>query len=240
MPEPADDPVPGGGVQRTTSARAQAVVAVLLAALGFAAVTQVRSNSTDASYTGQREQDLVVLLDGLAEARTRAQTEITALEQTRAQLETSSSQRQTALRQAQQEADTLDILAGLVPVTGPGVQITIQDPDGTVGTDILLDAVEELRTAGAEAMSFNGKVRVVAQTSFEDTAGGVRIDGTTLSPPYTIDVIGEPHELEGALTFPEGPEDDVAAQGGTLTVTSQDRLRIDAVVSAGTDRPGGS
>ena len=37
----------------------------------------------------------------------------------------------------------------------------------------MLDTVQELRTAGAEAMQFNGKVRVVAQTSFEDAAGGI-------------------------------------------------------------------
>ena len=42
----------------------------------------------------------------------------------------------------------------------------------------MLDTVEELRTAGAEAMQINGQVRVVAQTSFEDAVGGFSVDGT--------------------------------------------------------------
>ena len=133
------------------------MVAVLLAALGFAAVTQVRSNGDDNTYAGYREQDLIDLLSGLAGASERSESEISRLETTLADLQSSTRSREAALAQAQKEAETLNILAGLVAVSGPGVRITIDDPDGSVGIDLLLDAIQELRTAGAEAMQFNGR-----------------------------------------------------------------------------------
>ena len=98
-----------------------------------------------------------------------------------------------------------------MPVTGPGIRITITEETGQVDIDSLLDTVQEMRTAFAEAMQFNGQVRVVASTSFEDGVGGIYVDGTLLEPPYVIDVIGDPATLHGGMVFPEGP---IATAGG--------------------------
>ena len=240
MPEPRSDPREPGAPAETPPpgrlwaalskpSRGQAVVGVLLAALGFAAVTQVRSNENDNTYAGAREEDLIDLLNGLAGASERSESEINRLETTLADLQSSTRSREAALAQAQKEADALNVLAGLVAVTGPGIRITIDDPDGSVGIDLLLDAIQELRTAGAEAMQFNGEVRVIAQTALEEGVGGVLVDGQLVTPPYVIDVIGQPNELEGAMTFPGGPREDVEDDGGTLTIESFDTLDIDAV-----------
>ena len=238
MPEPTstpDDPqTEGSGRQRLlaavrTPSRAQLVVAVLMAVLGFAGVTQVRSNDRDDVYAGKREQDLIDLLNALAGTSQRSQNEIDRLEATRADLQDNSNSRQAALLQAQQDVATLNILAGLVKATGPGLRITIDDPEGSVDVDTILDTIEELRTAGAESIEFNDTVRVIAQTSFDDGVGGTTIDGTLVAPPYVIDVIGDPHALETGLTFLLGPQDDVENEGGTLTFEELDKVQIDAV-----------
>ena len=52
------------------------------------------------------------------------------------------------------------------------MRITIAEGDGTVGASDLVDMVQELRTAGAEAIQVNGQVRLVAQSSFVDAPGG--------------------------------------------------------------------
>ena len=160
----------------THPSRHQVVVAVLLAVVGFAAMTQVQAQSDDDAYAGYREQDLIDVLNGLTDTTQRAQREITRLEQAKADLQSSSEARQAALIEARKQADTLDILAGTVPVTGPGIRVTIDETDGAVSTDSLLDMIQELRGAGAEAMQFNGQVRVVASTSFEDGVGGIYVD----------------------------------------------------------------
>ena len=109
--------------------RRQLTVGLLLALVGFAGVTQVRANEVDDDYAGLREQDLIDVLNGLAGARQRAEAERDRLEEARADLSSTTSRRQAAIEQAATEADTLSILAGLVPVTGSGIRITIERGD---------------------------------------------------------------------------------------------------------------
>ena len=78
--------------------------AVLLALVGFAGVTQVRTNQVDDTYAGLREQDLIDILNGLAGTTQRAQAEIQRLEETRDDLQSDTSARQAALEQARQQA----------------------------------------------------------------------------------------------------------------------------------------
>ena len=232
-----DDETPTGR-QRLTHAlmhpgRAQVVVAVLLAVVGFAAVTPVRGHQVDDTYAGYREQDLIDVLNGLAGTTQRAQAEISRLESTRQDLQSNTDARQAALTQAQDRADTLAILAGLVPVTGPGIRVTVTETDTPINIDTVLDMIEELRAAGAEAMQVNGKVRIVAQSSIEDAAGGISIDGTVLTSPYVFDVIGDPHTLSGALSFPSGPTEQFEEAGATVDVNELKSLDIESVRQPG-------
>jgi uncharacterized protein YlxW (UPF0749 family) len=215
---------------RTRPGRRQLVVAVLLAVVGFAGVTQVRSNDVDDTYAGLREQDLIDILNGLAGTTQRAEAEILRLERARDELRSDTSSREAALEQAQNEADTLSILAGLVPVSGPGVRATITEETDDISLSTMLDTVQELRTIGAEAMQINGQVRIVAQTAFEDAEGGFVVGDTFVEPPYVIDVIGEPNLLVQALTFALGPRAQVEKDGGEMTVEELPSLDIVSVV----------
>ncbi len=85
----------------------------------------------------------------------RADKEIADLEKTRSQLADSTQRREAALKQATDESTTLGILAGTLPPTGPGIRITVTDPEDKVSLNNLLDGIEELRDAGAEAIEFN-------------------------------------------------------------------------------------
>lgn len=229
-PESADD----AGLQRLREAffrpsRAQVVVGVLLAALGFAAITQVRTNTTDNTYTGYREQDLVDVLSGLAGASQRAQTQINQLETQRRQLEQSQQAQSAALAAAQRQAQELDILAGLVPVTGPGIRLTVTEGPRPVDVDSVLDTIEELRSAGAEAMQVNGEVRLVAQSAVQPAPGGLDIDGKLVTSPYVFDVIGDPHTLSGALQLVDGPVAQFKDAGATVQLQERGSLDITAV-----------
>jgi uncharacterized protein YlxW (UPF0749 family) len=194
--------------------KGQVVVAMLLALVGFAGVTQVRSNQVDDTYAGLRQQDLIDILNGLAGTTQRSEEEIQRLESTRDDLQSDTSARRAALEEARQQAQVLSILAGTVPVRGPGVTITIKEGDGEVEVGPFIDMVQALRTAGAEAMQINHEVRVVAQTSFEDGTGGLLVDGRLLEAPFTVDVIGPPDALVAALRFPDGPQDQFAEDDG--------------------------
>ncbi|MDI6908420.1 DUF881 domain-containing protein [Nocardioides sp.] len=211
--------------------RSQAVVAVLLAVLGYAAVTQVRFNEVDNTYGSLREQDLIDVLNGLAGTSQRAEAEIARLQRTRDDLLSDTGSREAALAQAQQEADTLAILAGLVPVTGPGIRVTVTEQTGVVGVQSMVDTLQELRTAGAEAIQINGQVRVVADTAVEDVSGGLLVGGQMVTSPYVIDVIGEPHTLASSgIDFPDGPRDLFQDDGASVVVDELASLDIESVV----------
>jgi uncharacterized protein YlxW (UPF0749 family) len=234
---PEEQPAPTGR-QRLLRAlmrpsRSQAVVAVLLAVLGYAGVTQVRFNEVDDTYGSLREQDLIDVLNGLAGTSQRAEAEIARLQRTRDDLLSSTGSREAALAQAQQEADTLSILAGLVPVTGPGIRVTVTEQTGTVRVQSMVDTLQELRTAGAEAIQVNGEVRVVADTAVEDVSGGLLVGGQLVTSPYVIDVIGEPHTLASSgIDFPDGPRDLFQDDGASVVVDELASLDIESVVKA--------
>jgi uncharacterized protein YlxW (UPF0749 family) len=210
--------------------RGQLIVGVLLAVLGFAAITQVRTNTTDNTYAGYREQDLVDVLSGLSDASQRAQGQINQLETTRQRLEQNQQAQDAAIEAAQKQAEELSILAGWVPVTGPGIRLTVTEGPRPVDVNSVLDTVEELRSAGAEAMQVNGKVRLVAQSAIEPAPGGLTIDGTLVTSPYVFDAIGDPHTLKGALELVDGPIAQFrSGAGADVDVKELDSLDITAV-----------
>lgn len=208
--------------------RAQLVAALLCGVLGFAAAVQVRSTQ-DAGLSGLRQTDLVRILDDVSERGARLQSEARELQETRDRVTSNDSA--AALEEARARARVLGILAGTVPARGPGIELTITDVDGQVGSDVLLDALQELRDAGAEAIEISSvegpAVRVVASTAFADagepgSGAGVDVDGTELAPPYRFLVIGDPSTLQTALEIPGGVLE-VLDQRGAQGVITQDR-----------------
>jgi uncharacterized protein YlxW (UPF0749 family) len=217
--------------------RGQIVVGVLLAVLGFAAITQVRTNTTDNTYAGYREQDLVDALSGLSDTSERAQTEINGLEESRRRLEQNRQAQSAAIAAAQKQAEELSIMAGWVPATGPGIRLTVTEGPRPVDVDTVLDTIEELRSAGAEAMQVNGKVRLVAQSAIETAPGGLTIDGTLVTSPYVFDAIGDPHTLSGALELVDGPIAQFRSDAdATVQLDRLDSLDITAVRQPTTPR----
>jgi uncharacterized protein YlxW (UPF0749 family) len=213
---------------RRPNGRGQLVAGVLLAALGFAAVTQVRSNGRDDDYVGARQGDLIQYINTLSLASRRAETEIAELQRTREALGSDTEARRTALTLARRQADTLGILAGTVPAVGPGIRATVTG-GSSVGSDQLLNGLQELRDAGAEVIELNGRVRVVAQTSLQDAPDGTVVDGTLLEPPYVIEAIGDPHDLAVALGFAGGFTSEVQDAGGKVEVSERDKVDISSV-----------
>lgn len=236
MTEKSDPSVPGRSAAAARLRRAllrpgrgQIVVGLLLAALGAATVTQVRLAGTGDDYAGMRQADLVQALNGLQAASSRTEQEISDLRQTRDSLRDTRNSRDAALKQAREELTVLGVLAGTVPASGPGIRIKVEIPEDQLSLNYLLDGIEELRDAGAEAMEFNDSVRVVAQTSFEQGPNGLEIDGRPVRAPYFIDVIGDPETLETGLAFPGGFIDDVSLDGGKVEVTKGSQIKITAV-----------
>ncbi len=204
------------------------VVGLLIGGLAFAVTTQVgRSGDTD--YTAVRGVELVELLKSIDAANERLGTQIDDLTETRDELLSSSQRSKDAEKQARNRSEQLAILAGSAGATGPGVAVTINDPDEAVSSSQLLDAVQELRDAGAEAIVINGTARVVAQTFFLDVEGGIQVGGREIKRPFVIEAIGDSDTMAEAVRFRGGLIDRVANVGGTATVEVRDKITITAL-----------
>ena len=211
---------------RRPRVRGQLTAAALLAVVGFASVVQVQANEQDDDYEGARQEDLIQILNSLAAASERAENEIAQLEQTRSALRNDTNSRQAALEAAREQANVLGILAGTLPAVGPGVRITVHDPTGAVGTDQLLNGLQELRNAGAEAIEINNQVRIVAQSAIEDGDAGMVIDGQQVTPPYIIEAIGSPDTLSEALDFRGGFIFEIERVNGRVEVEDATSVEI--------------
>jgi uncharacterized protein YlxW (UPF0749 family) len=221
---------------RPRASRGQVGAAILLAALGFAAVVQVRANQGD-NLSSLRQSDLVGILDDVSQRATRLQARARELQDTKDRLTSGSDTSRAALEEALAREQTLGILAGTLPATGPGIVFTVDDPDNQVGAAVVLDAVEELRDAGAEAavistLAGQDPVRIVASTAFVDPldgSKGIFVDGTRLTAPYKIVVIGDPRTLAAALDIPGGVLDTLARKGATGSVSQRQSVTIEKV-----------
>jgi uncharacterized protein YlxW (UPF0749 family) len=213
----------------------QVGVALLVGLLGFAAAVQVRADDEDLLNRARRG-DLFLILDGLTARSDQLREQIAALEADRRELLSGADSEQAALEQTAALAQQLAVLAGTVGATGPGITVTITDPAGEVDPRTMYSSVQELRSAGAEAIALSGaddtQARVVASTYFVDDGDGIEVDGVHLEPPYRFTAIGDPETLTEAMEFPQGVVDAVTSDGGTASVVQHDELAIDVVHEA--------
>ncbi|MER7335312.1 MULTISPECIES: DUF881 domain-containing protein [unclassified Micromonospora] len=232
--EDPDSSSAGGGSPRRRVSSAGVMIAVLLALLGFTLVVQLKTTSTDPTVAATRQEDLVRILYDLNSREVRLRQDIATLEESQRQLRSGEQGRQAALEEATRRADELGILAGTLPATGPGLAVRFEAGEKPISASRVLDAVQELRGAGAEAMQISGgdraSVRIIASTYFLDGENGsLVVDGRRLTGPFTITVIGDPATMRTALNIPGGVVASVTGDGGKLIVEDREVAEVSAL-----------
>lgn len=152
----------------------------------------------------------------------------------------------TGTKQAQVLNESLQqakLLAGLVDVEGPGIELILKDSEKKVSpngvdsllTDLyiihdydLLRVVNELRQSGAEAISINGQ-RIISTTGIRCVGPVVFINDVKMASPFVIHAIGDPQTLIGALRTPGGVLSDILeADPKMVSLKAMDIVRIPA------------
>ncbi|MCK9875995.1 DUF881 domain-containing protein [Frankia sp. Ag45/Mut15] len=229
--EPGESPL-GERAERGARARRglRVMTLLLLAGLGFGGVIAVRSAAPSFSVAQAGPDQLAATLRGIGAADRSLVAQEGRLRQVAGLLPgaaptagqpgppaPSVAPASASATPGPDDADEVAVLAGTVPVTGPGLELTIRDPKGSVDASVLLDALQELRDAGAEAIEIAG-VRVGVSTYVADHPGlGLVVDGRSITAPYVLRVIGDAHTLDRALRIPGGVLDTVAAREGAQT-----------------------
>lgn len=139
------------------------------------------------------------------------------------------------------EAELLknNMIIGLTDVEGEGVIVTLKD-DTSITSDSLaitdsmsnhlvhdsdlISIVNELKNAGAEAISINDQ-RIVISTSITCEGNVISVNGAKVGSPFVIKAIGHASYMESALTRPGGPIKNFTGYIGASVKTS-DNIQI--------------
>lgn len=217
----------GGDAARLGSRLSLALVAGLL---GILAVGQLRGQAGVPGLSNLSATELTQLIANLTAGNDDLRDEVGELERQEAHLVDTKRRGETTVGELSGDLQRIRAWSGLTPVTGQGIAITVQGP---IGGDGVEDLLNELRNAGAEALSVAG-VRVVTGVVVAGAPGGLSVENEAIGDAFEIRAIGSPQILTGTLNRTGGVIAQVTAtyEGVHLTVTPLETMTLPA-----TERP---
>lgn len=209
--------------------RSQATFAFVVLLLGFLVVIQLRAQQAGTGLETQSSQDLTLLIANVTTRNDQLRGDAADLQRQLDTMAASKARGETSLGELRADLERVRIWAGLDPAAGPGIRVVLF---GAVPADAVSDLVNELRSAGAEAISIGG-VRVVAATVVAGPAGSLSVENNALGPRIEVLAIGNPPALTGALTRAGGI---VAQLRATYEEAQVEVTPLDEVDIPATDR----
>lgn len=190
--------------------------------------TVKNSNSTvSTSFTDDSLRDEVLRWK---EKYDNSYRELTDSEKELAEIRKTATQNDTTGNAKQEQIKENNMLLGTVEVQGPGLQVTLTDNNAVAATimdpssvlvhyDDILQVVNALNNAGAEAISVNGQ-RIITTTAITCEGNVIKVNGEKISSPFVIKAIGSQGALYGGLTMAGGYLD-ILDDYGVLVDTKQ-------------------
>lgn len=208
------------------SKHAKIMVMIVAAILGFMLATQIKTTERQKTINVQRAEELTERLRIVEQQRDDLAKEIERL-----QANSSDDALET-------EVERLKEFAGEVPLEGKGIQLILDDSKVTaqvgenpnlyiIHDDDLLRVINELRAAGAEAISINGE-RLVSTSEIRCAGPTLSVNNSRSAPPYVILAIGNPSNLASALKLRGGVLDTFKFWGIQAELTMPEVVKIPA------------
>jgi uncharacterized protein YlxW (UPF0749 family) len=206
--------------------RNQLTIAAVACLLGILVVVQLRAQAGGAGLAALSAQDLTVFVASVNQRNDELRQEIASLERELGTLSTNQDRGDASIDEIRADLRRVRAYAGLDPVVGPGVTITVSGPINGPGLE---DLINELRNAGAEAIA-SGGIRLVPGVVAVGAPGDASLDGVPLADTFTLDAIGASEQLTGSLTRSGGVIAQLAATqvDVVVTVTPVDRVELPA------------
>ncbi len=215
--------MPSRLVELTARSQRLIVFSLIAIGLGFLIVVQLRSQAAVArTLAAQDDTSVALLINDLNRANNQLMQQSAVLAEQQAQLKQALTAGGADSQALTRELTTLREVNGAVAVHGPGLEIRIQGP---VMDFELQDAFNNLRNAGAEAISLNG-YRIVASTPVVSRGDILMVAGHAVGTPLDMLVIGDAEQL--------GPAADLSASSlqtrVQVSIKRQNDLSITEVV----------
>ena len=203
-------------------------IAVVSMIVGVMLVTQYRMTQTiaEGNINLQRSGELALKINSLQEERAGLKKQIATMKE------------EGSLEGMKEENRLLSLSASLVDVVGPGVVLTITDSktpvkDGEnpnlylIHDEDMLRIVNELRAAGAEAISINDQ-RLIGTSEIRCSGPTVTVNGKIFAPPFIIKAIGDTKTLHSALTMRGGVVESLKYWGIEVKIQDEDHVIVPA------------
>lgn len=195
--------------------RSHLALTVVCLCIGVLLAVQIRSTGNlTATVPDLRTSEMrVLLMDAIRQNQTLQED----LEELRAKLrdyELSLTRGEGSLELLRAELERARLLAGVTPVEGPGLTITLADSrkqpsqgdDPTlfiIHDEDILKVTNVLWAAGAEAISINEQ-RLLATSEIHCAGPSISINNTRIAAPFVITAIGDPEVMESSLRMRGG------------------------------------
>jgi len=131
----------------------------------------------------------------------------------------------------EKELDATNLLLGKTDVQGEGIEITLRETsnsDVPIIADNLLILVNDLKLAGAEAISINGE-RIINMSDIVEIGNDtfIKINGQRILSPYVVKAIGNPTYLESSLLGKGGYVEQLREDGFNVTIEKNNRVKVE-------------
>lgn len=168
--------------------------------------------------------------DNVYQELSESEKQLSSIRQEATQNDTTASAKQEQIREN-------NMLLGTVDVQGPGLQITLADNNTAAITaidpslvlvhyDDVLQVINALNNAGAEAISINGQ-RVITTTAITCEGNVIKVNGEKISSPIVIKAIGSQGALYGAMTMSGGYLDILDDWGVIVDIKQEDNIIVE-------------
>lgn len=211
----------------TMDMKGKLTVAAVFMVLGFMLSAQYRVTESQRTVRQGRVQDLTDRL------------KVQEAENKKLQKELDEFKKNAANHISDSELKHLNLLAGTVDVFGKGVEIMLDDSNiptkagdnpnlYILHDEDLLRVLNELRAAGAEAISMNDQ-RIVSTTEVRCAGPTVSVNNVRIAAPYSLKAIGDPKTLSSALRIKGGVVDTFQFWGIQVKIKESENVNIPAL-----------
>lgn len=215
-------------MKKLTSAQLATAVVCIILGIMLALQFRVQQDITK-SLPLQRSEELTQMVKDLESERDKLRTEVTDLRNSLANSSTGMSR---------DELNRARVQAGLTDMVGQGIVLTMadskkpntanQDPNlFLIHDDDVLKVINELKAAGAEAISINGQ-RLIGTTEIRCAGPTISINHTLTAPPLEIRAIGDPATLENSLRMRGGVIEDLSLWGIEINLRRDQQVQVPA------------
>lgn len=125
----------------------------------------------------------------------------------------------------EEQISSKEVLLGTTDVHGEGIIININDGNDLIHQEDIVILLDELKNAGAEAISVNEQ-RIVSNTYVYCDGSVILIDGVKIGNPFVIKAIGDSQTIYGAITRNKGYVATLTKDGIQVDVQKSENVEI--------------